>query len=174
MKKSVGLVVFVRIPDQGIPIGHRVMACLQRRGTFNHEKMMPESYPGCLQVTCHGKLEKGEDFDLALIREMTEELGGKFAETYFHGYHGVILTEVKTAEKEVVTFGTFVPIAFIRDLVQLGPDSGGLIYLSAEDVDGLVEIQPEMKLNGAPYCTLPMFPDEIEAVKKGFEFFGKM
>ncbi len=173
MKRSVGLVVMVRMPDQSASVGHRVMACLQRRGSFNHEKMAPENFPGCLQVTCHGKLEDREDFYDALVRELREELGGNFAEDYVLGYHGQVLIETKTADKEVITFGTLVPIDFIRDLVRLDPDTGGLVYLSALQVDSLVTITDSMKQLG-PNGLLAMFPDEIEAVKKGFEIFGKM
>lgn len=173
MKRSVGLVVMVRIPDQGTPIGHRVMACLQRRGTFNHEKMAPESFPGCLQVTCHGGLNDGEDFMGGLLREMQEELGERFVVTYAHGYLA-ILTETMTAEKQVVTYGTLVPIDSICDLVRLGPDSGGLVYVGAEQVENIVKIIPDMKESGPPPYLMAMFPDEIEAVKKAFEIFGKM
>jgi hypothetical protein len=186
MTKSVGLLVMVRIPDQSIPVGHRVMACLQRRGTFNHEKMAPENYPGCLQVTCHGKLNAEEDFDFGLLRELEEELGAKFVETYSRGYHGQILTEIRTADKEVVTFGTLVPIDFIRDLVRLGPDSGGLVYVTEQQINDQTlvfelgkgepgSVQDRVKTMGPQDSrTIAMFPDEIEAVKKGFEIFGKM
>ena len=70
MKKSVGLVVMTMLPKKD---GSKVLAAiLQRRGTFNTEKMEPESWPGCCQVTCHGRLEEGEDFELGLFNELGE------------------------------------------------------------------------------------------------------
>ncbi len=172
MKKSVGLVVAVRIPDGD---GHQVYVILQRRGTFNHEKMAPENYPGCLQVTCHGKLIDGEDFADGLLREMIEELGPTFMQVYCHGYHGKLLTETRSPEAEVLTFGTLMPIDMIRDYVRLGPDTGGLVYIKADQVDDIVEITEGMKVHGPELThTMAMFPDEIAAVRKAFEIFGKM
>jgi hypothetical protein len=174
VKRSVGLVVAVRIPDG--KDGHYVVIALQHRGTFNHEKLAPESYPGCCQVTCHGKLEGDEPVEAGLVREATEELGGEFAEAYIHGYHGEILVETRGSEKEVVTFGTLMPVEMIRDLVRLGPDTGGLVYVTAEQFEKrVVVIDDGMKVEGPILAeTIAMFPDEIEAVKKAFEIFGKM
>ena len=151
-----------------------LMAVLQRRGRFNTEKMKPESYPGCCQVTCHGGLEEGEDFDLGLINELSEELGQEFAQNYSHGFHGQIVSEVRTAEKEVITFGALMPIDSLK-AVRLGPDSGGLDLISESEAKGAtVEIKPEYKADGPPKSWMvAMFPDEIEAVRKAFEVFGK-
>lgn len=176
MKRSVGLIVMVRIPQK--EGSYRVMAALQRRGTFNHEKMAPESYPNCLQVTCHGKLNDDEDFQAALYREMCEELGVTFAETFKGGYPGHLLVDSTTDEKRVMTFGVLIPINVIRDHVRLGPDSGGLIYISQDDVGDIVDLSSDMsakrmKENGPEFSyTRAMFPDEIKAVKKAFEIFG--
>jgi len=183
VKKSVGLVVMVMMPQKD---GSEVMkAVLQRRGRFNTEKMAPESYPGCCQVTTHGKLEEGEDFDLGLANELGEELGQEFATTYCHGYHSEIVSEVKTTEKEVITFGALMPLDALKT-IRLGPDSGGLVYVTAEqmskDNPDLVELVPgekgsvmdKMKIYGPVHTgTIAMFPDEIEAVRKAFEVFGK-
>lgn len=177
MKRSVGLLVMVRMPDRKVRNGNQLMACLQRRGTFNHEKMAPESFPGCLQVTCHGRLEEGESLETALIREMQEELGWEFAATYQREYVrkpiSTVLTEISTTKKEVATYGVIFEIEFIRDLVRLGPDSGGLIYITAKQVECIVPITDDMKQLGSGEL-LAMFSDEIETVKKAFEIFGSV
>lgn len=175
MKKSVGLVVMVKMPQED---GSEVlMAMLQRRGTFNTEKMKPESYPGCCQVSVHGGVEEGESFDQALIREVQEEFGQDFANCLrcLPNKAAVeILIHQKTSEKEIITYGTLIPLDWLK-MIRLGPDSGGLDLVSASDANGAtVEIKPEYKADGPPKgWMIAMFPDEIEAVRKAFIVFGK-
>ena len=182
MKKSVGLVVMVKMPQEdGSEI---LMAVLQRRGTFNTEKMKPESYPGCCQVTAHGKLKENEDINRGIFREIEEELGDQFVRHFYNGKHfGTIVH--KTEGESVVTFGTVMPIEVLRS-IRLGPDSGGLLYVTAEQMSknnpDLVELVPgekgsvmdKIKIFGPNHTrTIAMFPDEIEAVRKAFEVFGQ-
>ena len=184
MKRSVGLVVMTMIP-QGVDNCRVLAAVLQRRGSFNHEKMCPESYPGCLQVICHGKLKGDEPVEVGLVRELTEELGKAFTTAYVHGFHGEILVESRDEEKEIVTFGALMPIEIIRDTVRLGPDSGGLVYVTIDQINDqrivfelgsgapgsvfdMIKTYGPIKTN-----TIAMFPDEIEAVKKAFKVFGE-
>ncbi len=175
MKKSVGLVLMVKMPQED---GSEVlMAVLQRRGRFNTEKMKPESYPGCCQVTCHGGLEEGESFDDALIREVEEELGTDLAKCLrcLPDKVGIeILIHQTTTEKEIITYGGMLPIKWISS-IRLGPDSGGLDLISESEARGAtVEIKPEYKADGPPKSWMvAMFPDEIMAVRKAFEVFGK-
>ena len=64
------------------------------------------------------------------------------------------------------------PIELIRECVRLDPDTGGLAYITADQVDDIVTASPEMKLTGPEYnCTMAMFPDEIQAVKNTFNLF---
>lgn len=165
-KRGVGIVVVVEIDKI-------LYAVLQRRGTFNTEKMASESFPGCLQVTCHGGLKDDEDFQEGLIREATEELGSKF--TYLC-QSDVELTEMErviTEEKETVTYGAIIPAERLK-LIRLGPDTGGLELLTKEKADGLLcPISKDMKANGPPPGTYAMFQDEIDAVKKAFRLFEK-
>ncbi len=178
MKKSVGLVVMVKMPQED---GSEVlMAVLQRRGTFNTEKMKPESYPGCCQVTCHGGLEEGESFDAALIREVEEELGTDLAKCLrcLPNKAGVeILVHKETTEKEIITYGALIPVGWLK-MIRLGPDSGGLAYMTARQMSvenpDLYETPEVMKRLGPNHRrTIAMFQDEIEAVRTAFEVFGK-
>jgi len=162
-----------------------LMAVLQRRGRFNTEKMKLESYPGCCQVTVHGKLNEGEEIMTGLRRETEEELGLFFAETYFSlcgHYVGTIIH--KTSDESVITFGTVMPIDLLRG-IRLGPDSGGLVYVNEKRINDqriIFEIGKDdkdmvpdaMKKYGpSEAATIAMFPDEVEAVRKAFEVFGQ-
>lgn len=168
MKRSVGLIVMVKMPNG------QLMAVLQRRGTFNHEKMALESFPGCLQVTCHGGLQDGENVVKGLVREVNEELGQDFND-HFSFFGTELLSEVGDDKKRVTTYGTILPMELIRDHLRLGPDTGGLVYVPKDMIDQIIEIRPEFKLLGPEFSrTLAMFPDEIAAVKKAFEIFGEM
>ncbi len=152
------------------------MAVLQRRGYFNTEKMGPESYPRCCQVTCHGNVEPGDetflDPDLvAMIRESREELGSVIAEELQKGnFLAEILTRVNSEEKQVTTFVTLIPADYLKK-IRLGPDSGGLTYIGQETARWIMPVTKDMQILG-PTSGIAMFPDEIEAVKKAFEVFG--
>ena len=175
MKKSVGLVIMFNIPQED---GNEVlMAVLQRRGRFNTEKMKPETYPGCCQVTCHGRVEDRDSggklsvFHTALIRESIEELGMEFTGMCTQDIQLIELTH-KTSEEEVVTYGALVPAERLK-LIRLGADSGGLDPITFEVLDSLAEITPDMKKGGPAFTyTRALFRDEIEAIKKAFEVFG--
>lgn len=68
-RRVVGLLVMTELPEMGL------VAVLQRRGEFNHEKMGPESFPGALQLTVWGGMEDDETPYGAMLREAEEELG---------------------------------------------------------------------------------------------------
>lgn len=180
MKKSVGLVAMVSVLKAD---GSAVLrAVLQRRGQWNTEKGEPKSYPGCVQVTCHGKLEDedGGDFQKALVREATEELGVYFANWLKWDAQLTVLSRVDTGEKQVITYSTIVPMNVIWD-ISLGRDTGGLYWVTVDqiadtntDLVAIDEHDETMKTSGPRLTrTIAMFPDEIEAVRKAFEIFGQ-
>lgn len=84
-KRSVGLLVITHVNSIGL------VAVLQRRGEFNHETMAPETYSGACQLTAHGKVEVGEFFVDALLREVREELGLKFFDIVLRSYKDRLL-----------------------------------------------------------------------------------
>lgn len=172
MKRSVGLVVMVRIPKDGKEI---LMAVLQRRGRWNTEKMAPESYPGCCQVTCHGKLKDGETFFQGLYRECHEELGTSFGDYIQADCRLETLRWETTEEKEFMTLGVIVHMMKL-EMIRLGPDSGGLELITrnqVQDIFSLTQEGKDLKEKGpSRRDSLYMFPDEIEAVRKAFGVFG--
>ena len=98
MKRSVGLVLMTKIVFGGT---FKMCAVLQHRGEYNFEKMSWETFPGCLQVTCHGGAEEGESFEAALQREIGEELGENFANSYLLYMHeGILQTLSETADEK--------------------------------------------------------------------------
>jgi hypothetical protein len=166
VKKSVGLVVLTKIPGYGgCPITHAV---LQKRGFWNTEHQRAESYPGCTQVTCHGKLEDGEDFLVALGRELREELGETFAELILISGVSEVNNEI-TEEKMVRNFRATVSLSDLRK-IRLHPDSGGLLLVTADQLEDFVPITSQMKNTGPEYFhSVAMFKDEIQAVKMALE-----
>lgn len=139
----------------------------QKQAKWNTEKNAPESFPGCLQVSCHGKLEEGEDFYDALIRESYEELGDKFTGLCQNDVRLHIVAEVKDDKKHVLTCAAFVTEERLG-MIEKGKDVGDLVYLSEAEVDQIIPIDPSMKENGAPEGKNAMFQDEIDAIKKAF------
>jgi hypothetical protein len=159
MKRSVGIIVITKLPSG------EFAAVLQRRGVFNFEKVKRESYPGCCQVTAHGGLKEGEDFDQGLVRESNEELGQEFANLTLGMWK---VNHQKTTEKENITYGRFCSWEEIQK-IRLSPESGGIDILPQSELGTLVEITKDMKETGAPPNVRALFPDEIEAIKKAFD-----
>ncbi|MDD4803677.1 MAG: NUDIX hydrolase [Candidatus Pacebacteria bacterium] len=157
-KRSVGLVIITQA--NGI-----LFAVCQKRAQWNTEKDMPESFPGCLQVSCHGKLEESEDFYAALIRESKEELGDKFTRLCQNDVQLHKMVEVDDEKKHVVTYAAFVTEERLA-MIEPGKDVGGLVYLSEAEVNQIIPIDPSMKENGSPDGKNAMFQDEIDAIKK--------
>lgn len=84
-RRMVGLLVMTEMPDG------ELVAVLQRRGEFNHEKLegilshkrpvsagWSESFPGGYSLTVWGGMEDGETSIQAMIREVQEEMGQEF------------------------------------------------------------------------------------------------
>ena len=168
-KRSVGLVILTKIPVMGL------VAVLQRRGKFNHEKDWgAESFPGACQVTAHGKLEGAESFVEGLHRELAEELGTPFREGVFNETEGIIrLVDDITLEKEVVTYGIVVKPETLN-LARFGPSTGGFDFVTRDGAGNIRNLKEFSKTDGVTDLkTIAMFPDEIEAVQKAFEVLGK-
>lgn len=166
-KKSVGLIVYTFFNG-------KLHAILQKRGRFNVEKMGRESIPGLCQVSVHGGLRKNETFEKGLKRETREEMPGLKVQF-------ISLTELSHEENEkmeAITYG-FVSEKDLETLlksIHLHSGTGGLEIITAEDLPSIQTlnnpISAEDKLNGVTDGSIKMFPDELNALKKGFDYFS--
>lgn len=167
--KSVGLVVMTDAPGTGL------VAVLRERGFLHPKTMIPESYPGVCQVTAHGRLEEGEDFLTALLRELTEELGNEFAfdVAVLLATKSLIFGEVshfQGYDKEIITFAVKVDFSLLRK-IRLTPESGAMRLVSLDETTKIVGVTPFDKINGVQdRRTIAMFPDEKKAVISAFSF----
>jgi len=169
MKKSVGLILITAIPNNE----EVLMVVLQRRGQWNIEKMAPESYPGCCQISVHGKLKHNEEFYHGLFREGGEELGRNFIMICQEKLNLEEVSHKCIDGEEILNFGAFIPAKLLRK-IRLGPDSGGLDLVRGDNfLNGCVlKITEDMKRYGPPHGGLAMFEDEIQDVKKALEMFS--
>lgn len=168
IKKSVGLVILVEMPNRGL------VAILQRRGPYNFEEGETESWSGGCQVTTHGTLEEKEAFKTALFREAAEELGEDAMRLiYKHSDDLVEAFHLNVEDKEVITYAVKMDFAFIKE-IRLGPSTGGLELVSRNEVSDIAEdLRLFSRDDGVQdNATIAMFPDEKAAVLKAFELFS--
>ncbi len=171
-KKSVG-VQFLCKNKRG-----ELVAILQVRAGWNAEKNTPESYPGACQVTAHGKLELGEDFTQALLREVKEELGEEAYANIKKIPETGKLTELvheNKPEKEIITYGVIIDDDTLKKLIsrQKNKSFGGFKIIRASDISKIVDIKTINKEVGVTdETTIAMFPDDKEAVRIAFEKLG--
>ncbi len=161
MEESVGLVIITRDNDS-------LKVLCQKRSHWSTERNAPSNFPGCLQVSCHGKLEDGENFYSSLIREMEQELGERFTTFYRNNVQPHKIVEIKNEKKHVITFAVYIENEQLK-MIELGKEVGGLFYLSEKETDQILPIDPSMKEKGAPEGRNAMFQDEIDAIKKAFD-----
>lgn len=157
MAKRVGLLLMVDLPELG-----GLHAVLQVRGTFNPEKMAPESYPGGCQVTCAGKIEPGERPDESLAREVQEELG-----IDLWGDTTPVCVDVGGDEMQVMVAH---PPAEVLRKVRLHPGTGGLRLI--QNGMPIRSLKIFGKVRGVrDRDVVAMFREEAEAVQEAFRIF---
>ena len=172
-KTSVGIILLTEIQSMG-----GLVAILQIRGEFNHEKKGPESWPGGCQISAHGKVEdpNHSPWHLAqeMYREVGEELGDDFKEAIIHDplCRIQLLVHKDDEKEEVFTYGARIS-ADQLGMVRLNASTGGLRLMNKEKLDAIMNLRDFDKEVGIRDRTITaMFPDEIEAVKKAFEAFA--
>lgn len=173
-KRATGLLIMTEIPGMGL------VAVLQRRGEFNHEKMGPESYPGGLQPTVWGGVKDEECVLDALIREIKQELGKRTWEIWIHGRS---LKEIYRLEDEkglMIAFGVKLPCDFLAEKdnseeeVRLNASSGGLRLLKEEEIDKIQDLKNFDKTVGiTDRNILAMFTDTKETIRRAFTLCRK-
>ena len=161
VKKSVSLVIITKL--NGV-----YLALLQKRASWNTEKGTKESYPGCMQTSCHGKLEKGETFVQALFREAREELGENFVAKCLKNIPLRQISDDYDGRNRIITFATFVPKERLL-MIQPNDDIACLVYISEDEIDQINPNAEMMKAEGPPPGVLAMFSGRIKAIRLAFE-----
>ncbi len=168
-KKAVGIQLL------GKNTNGELVAILQVRAKWNTEKNAPESWPGACQVTVHGKLEKGEDFMQALLREVAEELDEEIASIVQKLSKDGKLKELinyDISEKQIITYGAIVSEDVLQTLVkkEKSDSFGGFRIIKRDEVEKIVDIQKFDKTLGViDKNVIAMFPDEKEIVRLAFK-----
>ena len=170
-KRSAGVLVMTEFPGMGL------VAVLQRRGEFNHEKMGPESYPGGCQLTAHGGMEDSEaPFD-TIFREALEEMGAPFGVAVGAALSGSLvnaprLNYINTDEKEVYSYGQKMNPDFLKS-IKLGPSSGGVVLVTKERASKIRNLKEFTREEGVDQLSIiAMFLDDKVAVLKAFKYFA--
>lgn len=160
-KRSVGLIVTTEIDGE-------LVAILQVRGTFNPEKMKPESWPGACQVTVHGGCNTGENESDALMRETDEELGNDATDFIIPCLaNAKIVFKAEDEKKAVTTTAMRVLNPDFLKAIRLHAGSGGIRLVSKDDLPKIQDLSKFDKTEGViDRRVIAMFPDELEALKK--------
>ena len=154
-------------PMQGL------VAILQRRGKFNHEKMKPESFPGGCQLTVWGGAEEKETPARALWREIVEEAGWVWATDFRilknSGKRAVQLED----SLSVSVWGAYFPPESLETL-RLNASTGGIVMVKEDDLEKIRDLKGDFQRDaGVPdLATIAMFNDAKEVLAKGF-FWAK-
>lgn len=166
-KRSVGLLVFTHLPSG------ELVAILQKRGRFNDETMLPESYPGGCQTTVWGGAKENENYDEALNREIGEEAGWVWAADFLiartEGTKVIRLEDPAISGGAVSLWAAYFPIEKIRQM-RLSPATGGLEYLREEQIPTIHDLKAKFsRESGVPNSyVIAMFDDAREILERGF------
>ncbi|KKP87324.1 MAG: hypothetical protein UR90_C0009G0005 [Parcubacteria group bacterium GW2011_GWC1_35_8] len=168
-KKSVGIQLL------GKNVDGKLVAILQVRAKWNAEKNAPETYAGSCQVTVHGRLEEGEDFLQALLREVKEELGEEIVpaiKKLSENNKLIELVNLEMPEKHVITYGGIVEEVILKQLLnkEKTKSFGGFRIIARNEIRKIVDIKISDRIVGiTDKNIIAMFPDEKEAVQLAFK-----
>ena len=171
-EKIVGLQIFTNLLDKG------KVAILQRRGTYDFEKMKDETWPGGFQITAIGRATDPKEFFLnVLYDEVKGELGQYIADIVIAEknklgdqklFDGIVVRG--DTEKEVKIYGFGLRWPEVKKHFKLHVSTGGLGYVAEANVSKIKNLLDFDKEKGVPDLrTIAMFPEEKEAVEKGLQ-----
>lgn len=171
--KKVGLAAYV------VKDGKLFAAC-QKRGGLNQEKgFADESYRGAIQPLVHGGIE-GEETPLqSLYREMGQEVGPEFRGVFdFTGNEKPFLSvdelQVLGGREDCVYYTTCLPVPESLERIHWHASTGGLVFISEEQLDEIINLRDFAKTDIIPAETLAMFPDDVALLRAGFGRYGKL
>lgn len=166
-ERTVGLVILTIIPELG------ECAVLQRRGSWDFENNREQPWPGgCRLPILYGAFE--EDHLLGTLRRKSaEEFGEAFS--FFLTSNSIFYEFVYQVKKDDKPLFTIFAGAFSYEylkLIRLQPSSGGLMFIRREDLDLVADLSRVPK--STPINFPALLPEELEAVKKGFDAFSPL
>ena len=170
-ERSVGLIVMVKLPPGG-DYGDEYLAILQRRGFFNTEKMMAETYPNIYQVTVHGKAKIGETAKNAMIRECFEEMGDCFGAQVAKSEDHLRQVYHRCGDNQILIYAIELPLEILSK-IRLHGSSGGIHPLRRGAAKFILVTD-----TGEKHCSpqnneaIVMFSDEKLAVLSAFSMFN--
>jgi hypothetical protein len=169
MKRAAGLIVFTHLPGKGL------VAILQKRGEFNDETMLPESFPGGCQLTVWGSVKDDEDYAAALNREIGEETGWVWLADFLIARNEgkAIHLEEPSSSGAASVWAAYFPAEKIKQL-RLSAASGGIVLLEEKDLVRIHDLKRDFdRSEGVPMRgTIAMFSDSREMLAKGFVWAG--
>lgn len=163
-ERTVGLAILTIIPELG------ECAVLQRRGSWDFENNREQPWPGgCRLPILFSTFEEND-----LIRTFRRKSAEEFGEAFYsflksNTIHHKLVYQVKKDDNPLfMIFATAFPYEYLK-LIRLQPSSGGLIFIRREDLDLVADLSRVHR--GTPINFPALLPEELEAVKKGFENF---
>ncbi len=140
-----------------------------------------DSFARRTQVLAHGKLTLDEcslpnrdGFKVALLSKVEEEIGLALKNLVAANEDGwKELTVIKQPEKTVITYGlkiTTLSAEEVLEIVVKGADVGRVLLCT--NPTEIQILKKSHKTTGVPAGEMRMFPNELEAVTKGFELYA--
>jgi len=161
-ERSVGAVVLLDLPGQ-------------ERRAIVQIRAADDSFPGCAQITIHGKVQKGESLRDALQRETHEEIREMFERVSMppppeleqlveHPSQDLhVVGRASDARKQVASLSLTVRNPHIIDFLRPLIAENVIRLISSADLQQIVVINPrdpDQKKNGVRSGLLGMFEDE--------------
>jgi len=160
-----------------------LVAVLQRRGEFNHEKLeeilkggnddgFGESFPGGCNLTVWGGMKENETPMEAIIRETYEEMGEDLGEMFDFNWH--VAKEIYRFEDDKnlkIAFGLKVSCDILLDL-HFNASSGGIHILTEDKVDEIQDLAKfDKKIGVLDRSVIALYFDCRQAIKNAFAMF---
>jgi len=173
-KTFVGILIMTKIKlSENSP--EELVALLQRRGKINDEHESGfnwQSFPGLCEITAYGKAEENEDVEIALEREIAEELGEKTLEMIKQVGKEKIFEHTNDKGEKYFIFASLLPIDIFKT-IQLDISTGGIEIVKKSDLENIESHyfgKEKITIKDLDNITLWELP--VSVLQKAFEIFS--